>query len=68
MIKLLIGFILGLAVATVGFGGLAALADNGVQNAKATIQKHANQPTVAVQPALSPELQAAIERELAGKR
>lgn len=68
MFKLLIGFVLGLAVATVGFSGLAALADSGVQSAKSTIQKHASQPSITSQPALSPELQAAIERELAGKR
>jgi hypothetical protein len=31
MIKLAIGFVLGLVVATVGFGGIARILDNGVQ-------------------------------------
>lgn len=61
MFKILIGFVLGLAVATVGFGGLATLADNGVKSAKATLQEHAGSSA----PKLSPELQAAIAKELA---
>ena len=31
MIKLAIGFVLGLVVATVGFAGIARILDNGVQ-------------------------------------
>ena len=31
MIKLAIGFVLGLVVATVGFSGIARILDNGVQ-------------------------------------
>jgi len=34
MSKLLIGFILGLVVATVGFGGIARILDNGVSAVK----------------------------------
>lgn len=34
MSKLIIGFILGLIVATVGFGGIARILDNGVSAVK----------------------------------
>jgi len=34
MTKLLIGFILGIVVATVGFSGIAKLLDNGVEKVK----------------------------------
>lgn len=34
MTKLLIGFILGIVVATVGFSGIAKLLDNGVDKVK----------------------------------
>ena len=34
MSKLIIGFILGLVVATVGFGGIARMLDNGVSAVK----------------------------------
>lgn len=34
MSKLIIGFILGLVVATVGFGGIARILDNGVSAVK----------------------------------
>lgn len=38
MLKLLIGFILGLAVATVGFNGLAKVADKGVTQAQTVLK------------------------------
>lgn len=65
MFKIFIGFILGLAVATVGFSGLAQLADNGVKTAKSTLQAQVNQPSANSVQQLSPELQAAITKELA---
>ena len=65
MFKILIGFILGVAVATVGFGGLAQLADNGVKTAKSTLQAQVNQPAASTTSKLSPELQDAIAKELA---
>ena len=34
MTKLLIGFILGIVVATIGFSGIAKLLDNGVEKVK----------------------------------
>ena len=34
MTKLLIGFILGIVVSTVGFSGIAKMADNGVEKVK----------------------------------
>ena len=34
MSKLIIGFVLGLVVATVGFGGIARILDNGVSAVK----------------------------------
>ena len=34
MRNLLIGFVLGIVVATVGFGGIAQLLDNGVEKVK----------------------------------
>ena len=39
MIKLLIGFVLGIVVATVGFGGIAKVLDRGVQ----TIQQQSKE-------------------------
>jgi hypothetical protein len=39
MIKFVVGFVLGLTVATVGFSGIARIADSGVQ----TIQKSAEE-------------------------
>jgi uncharacterized membrane protein YtjA (UPF0391 family) len=39
MIKFVVGFVLGLVVATVGFSGIARIADSGVQ----TIQKSAEE-------------------------
>ena len=41
MTKLIIGFILGVVVATVGFSGIATLADKGVNTAKTTLQEQA---------------------------
>ena len=35
MVKVLIGFILGIVVATVGFGGIAKILDNGIEKTKA---------------------------------
>jgi hypothetical protein len=40
MINLVIGFILGLTVATVGFGGLTSFADKQLDNAKVIIQEN----------------------------
>ncbi len=40
MIKLLIGFFLGIVVATIGFSGLAQLADKQVENAKFIIKEN----------------------------
>lgn len=34
MTKLLVGFILGLVVSTVGFGGVARILDNGIESVK----------------------------------
>ena len=34
MINLLVGFILGVVVSTVGFSGIAKMADNGVEKVK----------------------------------
>ena len=34
MTKLLVGFILGIVVSTVGFSGIAKIADNGVEKVK----------------------------------
>lgn len=39
MTKLLIGFILGIVVATVGFGGIARMLDNGVNKVKEVSQE-----------------------------
>ena len=39
MSKLIIGFILGLVVATVGFGGIAQILDNGVSAVKTHSQE-----------------------------
>ena len=64
MIKIIIGFIHGLAVATVGFGGLATMADNGVNSAKTAIAQQATQKSA--QSVLS-EMKAEIDRELAKK-
>jgi capsular polysaccharide biosynthesis protein len=36
MIKIIIGFLLGVVVATVGFSGIARLLDNGVQSIQQT--------------------------------
>lgn len=40
MTNLVIGFLLGLIVATVGFGGLASFADKQVNNAKVIIKEN----------------------------
>lgn len=40
MINLVIGFILGITVASVGFSGLATFADNQLDNAKLIIQEN----------------------------
>jgi hypothetical protein len=42
MSKLLIGFILGIVVATVGFSGIARMLDNGVNKVKEVSQEQAN--------------------------
>jgi hypothetical protein len=34
MTKLLVGFVLGIVVSTVGFSGIAKMADNGVEKVK----------------------------------
>jgi hypothetical protein len=39
MTKLLVGFILGIVVSTVGFSGIAKLADNGVNKVKEVTQE-----------------------------
>jgi len=39
MTKLLIGFILGIVVSTVGFSGIAKIADNGVNKVKEVTQE-----------------------------
>lgn len=39
MTKLLIGFILGIIVSTVGFSGIAKMADNGVNKVKEVTQE-----------------------------
>ena len=39
MLNLFIGFILGIAVATVGFSGMAKILDNGVNSTKNVIQE-----------------------------
>jgi hypothetical protein len=39
MTKLLIGFILGIVVSTVGFSGIAKMADNGVNKVKEVTQE-----------------------------
>lgn len=36
--QFIIGFILGIAVATVGFGGMAKVADKGVEATKAVVK------------------------------
>jgi hypothetical protein len=36
MLKLIIGFVLGYLVATVGFGGIADVLDNGIETVKET--------------------------------
>lgn len=41
MIRVLIGFILGLVVATVGFGGVAKMLDRGVDQIKTQSQEMA---------------------------
>ena len=66
MFKIAIGFVLGLIVATVGFGGIATLADNSVANAKVVIQEQAKTPPATTKARkLSPALQAAVDKELA---
>ena len=40
MINIVIGFVLGLTVATVGFSGLANFADKQLDNAKVIIQEN----------------------------
>lgn len=35
MFNLIVGFVLGLVVATIGFGGMAKIADKGVEEVKA---------------------------------
>ena len=40
MINIIIGFVLGLTVATVGFSGLANFADKQLDNAKVIIQEN----------------------------
>ena len=39
MTKFIVGFVLGLAVATVGFGGIARILDHGVEKIKTTSQE-----------------------------
>jgi hypothetical protein len=39
MTKLLVGFILGIVVSTVGFSGIAKIADNGVNKVKEVTQE-----------------------------
>jgi hypothetical protein len=39
MSKLLVGFILGIVVSTVGFSGIAKIADNGVNKVKEVTQE-----------------------------
>ena len=39
MIKLIIGFVLGVVVSTIGFTGLARVADRGVEHLKQTSQE-----------------------------
>ena len=39
MTKILIGFVLGIVVATVGFGGIAQILDHGVSKVKTTSQE-----------------------------
>jgi len=39
MTKLLVGFILGIVVSTVGFSGIAKMADNGVNKVKEVTQE-----------------------------
>jgi hypothetical protein len=39
MIRFLLGFLCGVIVATVGFGGVAKLLDNGVNKVKETVQE-----------------------------
>jgi hypothetical protein len=41
MTKIIIGFILGIVVSTIGFSGLARLADQGVSTIKQTSQEMA---------------------------
>jgi hypothetical protein len=41
MKSIVIGFILGIIVATVGFGGIARIVDRGVETVKAHSQKYA---------------------------
>lgn len=48
MIKLIIGFILGFIVATVGVGGITKMADNGVATAKQTLQQQSAEANEAV--------------------
>ena len=51
MIKLMIGFILGFAVASVGVGGLTRMADNSVNSAKQTLQEQSAEASAAVKAA-----------------
>ena len=39
MFKIFMGFVLGLVVATVGFGGIARILDQGVETIKSTSQE-----------------------------
>lgn len=39
MFKVFMGFVLGLVVATVGFGGIARILDQGVETIKSTSQE-----------------------------
>lgn len=48
MIKLIIGFVLGFIVATVGVGGITKMADNGVHAAKETLQQQSAEADAAV--------------------
>jgi hypothetical protein len=41
MTKLIIGFVLGLVVATVGFGGIARMLDKGIETVKTQSQEMA---------------------------
>jgi hypothetical protein len=41
-LKFFLGFLFGVIVSTIGFSGLAKLADNGVNKVKETVQEQAN--------------------------